>query len=79
MGASVNFSNEKRYCKFPFCSIFLIMIIIGLFFAYPDGHTIRLQKDTGRLNPVNWSNDERFIRGLYPAQKYLLKQSLVMK
>ena len=63
MGASVNFSNEKDIANF------LLFHISDydyhrLVFAYPDGHTIRLQKDTGRLNPVNWSNDERFIRAI---------------
>lgn len=35
-----------------------------LTFAYPDGRTVRFQKDTGKLESVNWSSDERFLRAI---------------
>lgn len=63
MSATIDFSNEKEI------SNFLLFHISDydyhrLVFAYPDGRTVRLQKDTGRLNSVNWSGDERFIRAI---------------
>ncbi len=35
-----------------------------LTFAYPDGRTVRFQKDTGRLESLNWSSEERFLRAI---------------
>ncbi len=35
-----------------------------LVFAYPNGKTIRFQKDTGRLQSTDWSKDERFLRAI---------------
>ncbi len=63
MSSRVNFSDEQSVADF-LSSHISDYSYRRLVFAYPDGHTVRFQKDAGRLSSIDWSNDKRFIEAI---------------
>ncbi len=63
MSSKVNFSDESSVAGF-LASHISDYSYHRLIFAYPDGHTVRYQKDIGRLSSIDWSNDKRFVEAI---------------
>lgn len=63
LASKVNVSNEDAVADF-LASHISDYSYHRLIFAYPDGRTVRYQKDMGRLASINWSKDKRFVEAI---------------